>query len=155
MRDARARVGEGFFGGLVAVVRRAGGREVHADAADVGALALVVGEVGEQVGGGHGEGGEVGGGRGAVGEGAGDDARVDGFGAGEGVGRLGGGVAVAVGVHRRAGVAERGFQGECVGGEPVEEGGFAEDAAVGILGSVDVCVWCRLSLVSTRHGGFF
>lgn len=40
------------------------------------------------------------------------------------------------------GVREGGFEGEGVTLEPVEEGGGAEDARVGVLGSVDVGV-CR------------
>lgn len=53
-----------------------------------------------------------------MGEGAGDDAVVDACGGGQ--------------------VGEGGFGGEGVGVEPVEEGGLAEDAGVGVLGGVDV-----------------
>lgn len=74
----------------------------------------------EEVGGGDVDGGEVGGAGGAVCEGAGDDARVDSAGFG--------------------GVAEGGFEGEGVCFEPVEEGRRTEDARVGVLRGVDVCV---------------
>ena len=55
-----------------------------------------------------------------MGESAIDDAGVDVAGAGEG--------------------GEGGFEGECVCLEPGEQCGVAEDARVGVLGGVDVCV---------------
>ena len=66
------------------------------------------------------EGCEVGGCCCAVGEGAGYAAEVDTAGEGEG--------------------GEGGFEREGVGVEPVEEGGFAEDAGIGVLRGVDVGV---------------
>ena len=39
------------------------------------------------------------------------------------------------------GRGERSFEGEGVGFEPVEEGGGAEEAGVGVLRGVGVCVW--------------
>jgi hypothetical protein len=80
-----------------------------------------VAEVGEEVGGGHVDGGVVGGAGGAVGESLVDDAGVDLAGFGE--------------------VGEGGLERKGVGVEPVEEGGVAEDAGVGVLRRVDVCVW--------------
>lgn len=56
----------------------------------------------------------------AVGEGGGDGAIVDAVGVGEG--------------------GEAGFEGKRVGLEPVEEGRCAEEAGVGELGGMDVCV---------------
>lgn len=69
------------------------------------------------------DGGEVGGCCCAVGEGAGDAAGVDAAGEGEG--------------------GEGGFEREGVGMEPVEEGTFAKDTGVGMLGGVDVGVFLR------------
>ena len=77
-------------------------------------------------------------------EGAGDDARVDLVGAGKWVGRWGGGV------HGRSGVTEGGFEWEGVGCEPVQEGRLAEDADIGVLRCVDVCVW-EISGVRRRY----
>ena len=85
MLDRGVRRFQRLFGTLVAVVVRAGVRIVHADSADEGALAEVEGECGEEIGRRDVDGGVVGGCCGTVGEGAGDDAGVDGFGAGEGV----------------------------------------------------------------------
>ena len=68
----------------------------------------------------------------AVGEGPGDDAVVDPSGGGEG--------------------GERGFQREGVGVEPVEEGRGAEDAGVGVLGGVDVCVFKQLNCLVSWAG---
>jgi hypothetical protein len=56
-----------------------------------------------------------------VGEGPRDEVGVYGFCAGEG--------------------GEGGFHGEGVGLEPVQEGGFAEQAGIGVLRGVGVCVW--------------
>jgi hypothetical protein len=55
-----------------------------------------------------------------VGEGPGDEVGVDGVGAGEGI--------------------KGGFHGEGVGLEPVEECGFAEEAGVGMLRRMGVCI---------------
>lgn len=97
------------------------------------------------------DGGVVGGCCSAAGEGSRDDAVVDLFGAaeriwwcGRGVCGCGCGCGWVVSVHWRVGVAERGFEGEGVGFEPVKEGGLAEDASVGVLGGVDVGVWLRV-----------
>lgn len=123
VRDRRLGRGDRLLGRRVAVVSGAEARVVHADAADQGALAAAEAERGEEVGGGDVDGGVVGGAGGAVGEGAGDDS---------GVGGAGGGVVVVV--------AERALQGKGVRLEPVEEGGGAEEAGVGVLRGVDVGV---------------
>ena len=49
---------------------------------------------------------------------------------------------------------EGGFEGEGVGVEPVEEGGFAKDADIGILGRVDVgiCAFAMLSVMYDSAG---
>lgn len=93
---------------------------VHGAAADEGSLAVGEGEAGEVVGAGDGGGGEVGGCCGAVAEGGEDTVGVDAV--SEGVGGQGG------------------FEREGVFVQPGEEGGFAEDAGVGELGGVDVCI---------------
>ena len=80
-------------------------------------------------------------------EGPGDDARVDLMGASEGIGRW------CRGIHGRLGVAEGGFEWEGVGGEPVEEGGLAENAGIGVLGRVDVCV-CEIRGVRMGVQGY-
>jgi len=91
---------------------------VHVAAADEGALAEGMAEGCEMVCGGDVPGGEVGCCGCAVGEGAGDAVGV-----GAGGGEEGG---------------EGGFEREGVDVEPIEEGGFAEDAGVGELAGVDV-----------------
>ena len=83
-------------------------------------MAFLETDVGEEIGGFDVDGGEVGCCCCAVGEGAVDTAGVDAAGEREG--------------------GEGGFEWEGVGVEPVEEGGFAEDAGVGVLGGVDVGV---------------
>lgn len=80
-------------------------------------------DVREEVGGVYGYGCVVGSGGGAVGEGPLDAACVYCFGFGE--------------------RGEATFHGEGVGVQPVEEGGFAEDAGVGELGGMDMGV-CSL-----------
>ncbi len=97
--------------------------------------------------------GVVGCGCGAGGEGPGYDAAVYVSGAGKGVKGRGGGGAGRVRGHGGVWVAEGGFEGEGVGFEPVEEGGLAEDAGVGVLGGVDVGVWLwvRLGIVHTAY----
>jgi len=68
---------------------------------------------------------------GSVGEGAGYDAGVDFLGHAE----------------RREG----GFEGEGIGFQPGEEGGFAEEAGIGVLGGVDVGVWPDVLALILRH----
>ena len=77
------------------------------------------------------DGGEVGGCRCAVGEGARYAGVVDAAGDGEG--------------------CEGGFEREGVGVEPGEEGRFAEEAGVGVLGGVDVRVFDRMMV---SRGGY-
>lgn len=137
---------ERLGGALVPVVGRTSVGVVHADAADEGALAEGEGEGGEEVGGGYVDCGVVGGSGSATGERAGDDACVDCSGAGKRVGRgsVGSGGFGLV-VHWRVCVTKGGFKRERVGGKPVEEGAFAEDANIRVLRCVDVCVCAGIS----------
>lgn len=118
-------VGEGGFGGCVTVVVW-GEVGVHADAADEGALASGEADVGEEVGAGDVGRRVVCGCCCAVGEGTGYAGGVDAAGEGKG--------------------GEGGFDGVGVGVEPGEEGGFAKDARVGVLGCVDMGVFIGKSV---------
>lgn len=93
---------------------------IHAHAPHKRALALLLADIREQVCGSGVDGGVVCCGGGAVGEGGGNGAGVDAAGEGDG--------------------GEGGFEGEGVCGEPVEEGGVAEEAGVRELWGVRVGV---------------
>lgn len=132
MLDHGARVPHPLLGALIAVVVGAGGGAIHAYSPHESALAFLLADGSEEVGGCGVDGGVVCGGGCAVGEGGGDGAGVDAAGVGEG--------------------GEAGFEGEGVGLEPGEEGGGAEEAGIGELGGVGVGVCFGDFLVSMRRG---